>query len=129
MSGSVLSLFIPSRHAIFYDRGEPIGCFCPIPSPMALAFARSRAARHSQVPHHPLPMGRDLRGFTSSLALRPVELLASLADLTGSYFLPANGDSYSRAFRGSVTLPVVGYNCGGYWAISTGGTFTHWNVS
>jgi hypothetical protein len=74
-------------------------------------------------------MGRDLRGFTSSLTLRPVELLASLADLTGLYSLPANGDFYSRAFHGSVTLPVVGYNCGGYWAISTGGTFTHWNVS
>src|SRR5882724_1352378 len=37
-------------------------------------------------PHHPLQRGRDLRGFPSSLALRPVELLASLADLTGSYF-------------------------------------------
>ena len=49
-SGSVLSLSIPSRLAVFYDRGEPIGCLCPVPSPMTLAFARSRAARHSQVP-------------------------------------------------------------------------------
>src|SRR6516162_681077 len=83
MSGSVLSLYIPSRHAILYDRGEPSGCFCPIPSPVALAFAGSRTARHSQVPpHHPLQMGRDSRGFPSSLALRPAELLASLADFT-----------------------------------------------
>jgi hypothetical protein len=129
MSGSVLSLHIPSRHAIFYDRGEPIGCFCPISSPMALAFARSRAARHSQVPPSSASDGTRFTRLFSSLALRPVEWLASLADLTGSYFLPANGDFYSRAFHGSVTLPVVGYNYGGYWAISTGGTFTHWNVS
>src|SRR5216683_3749889 len=58
-------------------------------------------------------------------ALRPVELLASLADLTGSTSSQPNGDFYARAFHGSVALPVVGYNYGGYWAISTGGTSTH----
>ena len=46
---------------------------------MALAFAANRAARHSQVPHDSLQMGRGLRGF---LTLRPVELAASLVDLT-----------------------------------------------
>ena len=34
------------------------------------------------------------------------------------------GDFYSRAFNGLVTLPVVGYDYGGNWTISTGGTFT-----
>ena len=58
-------------------------------------------------------MGREFRGFPSSLALRPVELLASLADLTGK-LLPANGDFYSRAFHSLVALPMVGYNYGGY---------------
>jgi hypothetical protein len=50
VSGSVLSLSVPSRHAALYDRGEPIGCLCPVPSPTALAFAETRPARHSQVP-------------------------------------------------------------------------------
>jgi len=34
-------------------------------------------------PHHPLPVGLPFRGSIGSLALRPVELLASLADPTG----------------------------------------------
>jgi hypothetical protein len=34
------------------------------------------------------------------------------------------GDFYSRAFNGLVTLSVVGYDYGGNWTISTGGTFT-----
>ena len=37
------------------------------------------------------------RGFTGSLSLRPVELLVSLADLTGVF--PANGDFYLRTFQ------------------------------
>ena len=35
-------------------------------------------------PHHPLQVGTRFRGFTGSHSLRPVELLASLADRTGS---------------------------------------------
>jgi hypothetical protein len=56
-SGSVLSLYVPSRHAILYDRGKSIGCSGSVPSPMTLAFAESQPARHSQEPHHPLQMG------------------------------------------------------------------------
>ena len=37
-----------------------------------------------------------------------------------------NGDFYFRAFDGSVALPVAGYDYGGNWTISTGGTPTRW---
>ena len=37
---------------------------------------------------------------------------------------PADGDFYFRAFDESVTLPAAGYDYGGNWAISTGGTHT-----
>jgi len=37
---------------------------------------------------------------------------------------PANEDFYSRAFDGLVTRTAAGYNYGGNWTISTGGTFT-----
>jgi hypothetical protein len=56
-----------------------------------------------------------MSGLTGSPLLRPAELLASLA-----------GDFYFRAFNGLVTLPVAGYDYGGNWTISTGGTLTHW---
>src|SRR5215467_7381957 len=53
-----------------------------------------------------LPM-LTISGLTSSPLLRPADLLASLT-----------GDFYFRAFNGSVTLPVAGYNYGGNWTIS-----------
>jgi hypothetical protein len=112
-SGSVLSLCVPSRHAVLYDHGESIGCLRPVPSPTALAFAEISAARHSQVPPSSASDGTLI--FAASLvrySLRPVELLASLADLTGCYS-PANRGFYSRAFDGAVTLPAAGYNYGG----------------
>jgi len=56
-----------------------------------------------------------ISGLTGSPLLRPAELLASLA-----------GDFYFRAFNGSVILPVAGYDYGGNWTISTGGTHTRW---
>ena len=42
---------------------------------------------------------------------------------------PADEDFYFRASDGSVSLPAAGYNYGGNWAISTGGTSTRENVS
>jgi hypothetical protein len=54
-----------------------------------------------------------MSGLTGSPLLRPAELLASLT-----------GDFYFRAFNGLVTLPVAGYDYGGNWTISTGGTHT-----
>jgi hypothetical protein len=88
-SGSVLSLCIPSRHAVLYDRGESIGCLCPVPSPMTLAFTKASTVRHSRVPPSSASDGTLI--FAASLvrsSLRPVELLASLADLTGYYSQP-----------------------------------------
>jgi hypothetical protein len=66
-----------------------IGCLCPFPSPMALAFAEVSTARHSQVPPSSASDGTLI--FAASLvrySLRPVELLASLADLTGYFSQP-----------------------------------------
>jgi len=59
-SGSVLSLCVPSRHAVLCDRGEFIGCSCSVPSPTTLAFALSPPARHSRVYRHPLRTGESI---------------------------------------------------------------------
>jgi hypothetical protein len=56
-----------------------------------------------------------ISGLTGSPLLRPAELLASLT-----------GDFYFRASNGLVTLPAAGYDYGGNWTISTGGTHTRW---
>jgi hypothetical protein len=48
-------------------------------------------------------------------------LLALLSKLTR---FSANEDFYFRASGGSVTRSAAGYNDGGNWASSTGGTFT-----
>jgi hypothetical protein len=47
-----------------------------------------------------------------SLSLRPVNLLASLSELTGG-FPPADGDFYFRAFSGLIARTAAGYNYGG----------------
>jgi hypothetical protein len=79
LSGSVLSLCLPSPHAALYDRGKFFGCTRSVPSPMTLAFAKSLTARHSRNPHHPFQMGGWFRGFTGSLfRCGRVELLAPL---------------------------------------------------
>jgi hypothetical protein len=83
MSGSVLSLYLPSPHAALYDRGKFISCIRSVPSPMTLAFAKSLTARHSRNLHHPFPMEGWFRGFTGSLfRCGRVELLAPCTDLT-----------------------------------------------
>ena len=61
-----------------------------------------------------LPM-LAISGLIGSPLLRPAGLLASLT-----------GDFYFRASNGLVTLPVAGYDYGGNWTISTGGTHTRW---
>ena len=86
-------------------------------------------ARRSQATPHPLQMGRWFSWFTWFTvlhSLRPVDLLALLAELTGDS--PGRKDFYFRAFDGSVSLPAAGYDYGGNWAISTDGTFTRWNM-
>jgi hypothetical protein len=82
-SGSVLSLLVPSRHAVLSDRGESIGCAHSVTTPMTLAFAESQAARHSRVPIIRFRWVNDFAASPVRYSLRPVELLAPLADLTG----------------------------------------------
>ena len=84
-SGSVLLLLVPSRHAVLCDPGELAGDLRPTASPMTLAFASSGHARRSQVaPTIRFKWVPRFRGFSGSPVLRPVELLASLTDPTGS---------------------------------------------
>jgi hypothetical protein len=59
-----------------------------------------------------LPMGNDFRGFTDSLSATACRF-ARLPGGSRLGFPPANGDFYTRAFSGSVTLPVVEHNYGG----------------
>jgi hypothetical protein len=81
-SGSVLSLRVPSRHAVHWDHGEFVGCTCSV---LRRRYCLRQTTNGSALPvtHHPLPMGEVFRGFPGSLSLRPVELLVPLADLTG----------------------------------------------
>ena len=70
-------------------------------------------------------------GANGSLLLRPVELFASLADLTQEGILQpslANGDFSNRAFDDSVTLLVVGYRYDVDWVIFIDGSLIHWNI-
>jgi hypothetical protein len=80
-SGSVLSLTVLCRHAALLDPGEPAGCLRPVPSPAALAFTRVRGVRRSQIPTIRFKWACVTRLIRFDL-LRPVDLLASLADLT-----------------------------------------------
>jgi hypothetical protein len=102
----VPSLYIPSPHAAFYDRGEFIGCACSVPSPMTLDFAESPLARHSQNSHHPFPMGGWFRGFTGSLlaaacrvACPPDGSDRAFAQPTGTFTpeLPASRSPFSSS--------------------------------
>jgi len=107
MSGSVLSLYLPSPHAALYDRGKFISCIRSVPSPMTLAFAKSLTARHSRNLHHPFPMEGWFRGFTGSLfRCSRVELLAPLygsdqgvSQPTGTFTpeLPASRSPFSSS--------------------------------
>jgi hypothetical protein len=89
-----------------------------------LAFAEMRPARHSQLSRNPLHAGYAFRGFTGSLLLQPVRLLAPLRG--PDRISPASEAFYIQASDGSVTLPAAGYDYNSNW---TGGTFTRWNGS
>ena len=111
-SGSVLSLCVPSRHAVLCDRGEFIGCSCSVPSPTTLAFAVSPTG--SALPSLPSSASDGRVNFAAS-PVRCCYGLSSCLPPGGSdrACRPADEGFYSRAFGGSVTLPVVGYNYGG----------------
>ncbi len=66
-SGSVLSLLVPSRHAVLSDPGELVGDLRPIAPPTTLAFASSGQARRSQLaPTIRFKWVPQFRGFTGS---------------------------------------------------------------
>jgi hypothetical protein len=62
---------------------------------------------------NPLHAGQVLRGFTGSLLLRPVRLLAPPVRIRLEH--PATGGFYFQASNGSVFLPVAGYNYNSDW--------------
>ena len=86
---------------------------CPELSMPTLAFAEIRPARHSLYSRNPLHAGHVFRGFTGSLPLRPVRLLAPLYG--PDRVSPANGGFYIQAFDGAVALPVAGYDYNSNW--------------
>ena len=96
----------PSQHVILCVPGEP-------PAANIQSFAVRICLRRGVI-GSALPM-LAISGLTGSPLLRPAGLLASLT-----------GDFYFRTFNGSATLPIAGYNYGGNWTISTGGTHTRW---
>jgi hypothetical protein len=61
--------------------------------------------------------------YYRSLALQPVDLFASLSELTG--ISPATRDFYYRASNGLITRTAAGYGYDGNWASSIGWTFTN----
>ena len=126
LSGSVLLLFIPSRHVALYDPGVSVGCMHPVPSPTTLAFVHSAGTRHAQYPHCcPLPVGPTFRGY--QFAFATTCRVACLPRRTRPGFRLADRDFYFRASDGLVTLPAAGYDYGGNWASSTGRSSTCWN--
>src|ERR1700737_1467143 len=78
----------------------------------------------SNIPTIRFPWGGCISELNyGSLALRPVELFAPLADLT-QHLCSANGDFYFRAFDELVSRFIAGYRYRGNWASSTGGSCT-----
>jgi len=73
-----------------------------------LAFAEIWPARHSRLSRNPFHAGHVFRGFTGSLPLRPVKLLAPLYG--PDQVSPANGGFYIQASDELVTLPAAGYD-------------------
>jgi hypothetical protein len=122
VSGSVLSLYLPSPHAALYGRGEFIGCTCSVPSPMTLAFAESPKARHSR--KIPIIRFRWGDGFAATLVRclpRPVELLAPLTDLTGNFAQP------SRTFTPELPASRSPFSSSGITTVATE-RFHRWDV-
>ena len=83
----------------------------------------------------PLHTSSSFATHTCLHRLRNGSALPTLGDFGAYWFAFAttcwvaclpNGDFYFRAFDGSVALPVAGYDYGGNWTISTGGTLTRW---
>jgi hypothetical protein len=125
-SGSVLSLLVPSRHAALYDPGELTGDMRPIFSP---ATRPSPTEYRLGAPNLPIIRFRWVHYFGASWfadLLRPVELLASLTDPTGllrpQRLLHPGFQRFGHPTRRRISLRW-------YLGISTGGTFTRWNVS
>ena len=126
----MLSLTVPSRHAVLYDPGESVGCqnaqfHCrrrwPSSLPNGFGTPNIPAIRFKRGINFEAESVRLRYGLSSGLPpwrIRP-----------DAHRHQADGDVYARASSGSVTLPAAGYNYGGNWAISTGGTFTRWNSS
>jgi len=124
VSGSELSLRIPSRHAVPCVPGEI--------EIVLIQFLDSDIGLHRDLSGSALPFilpsvssRARISGLTGSHSLRPVRSLAPLTDLTR--ISPGHRGFYIQAFHESVTLLAAGHHYDSYWTSSVGGTFTHWN--
>lgn len=107
--------------------GNLLAVTIPVPPPAAQPSPFPVGLGIPKAPPNPLRGGVGF-GAIGSPSLQPVNLLASLSDLTRNHFR-ANGDFYAQASGVSVALHAAGYDYGGYWEISTGGTYTRKNDS
>jgi len=118
-SGSALSLTIPSEHVVLCVPGKLACCMRPVFTSHIGLASKAEWTRHSQPSHPPLQVGRPFRGLLVHHSLRPAQLFASLADLTGNettcISLQANLGFYFQAFSNSVTLLAAGYSYGSTW--------------
>src|SRR5215813_2599767 len=108
-SGSGLSLTIPAWHAALYDPGEFDHRYGPV---LRCRHGLRRDLSGSALPKFPQSASRGarLRGFTGSLPLRPVRLLAPLY---GSNRLPGLRGLLLPGFQRD--HPVAGYDYNSDW--------------
>ena len=126
----MLSLSALSRHVAFNDPGDSADCMHPVvrrrhrssPLPEGLGTPNTPTIRFRWASH--FGAVRFACAATYRVARPP-----GGSDPSSSEPAQADGDFYFRASSESVTLLAAGYDYGGDWASSTGGTFTRKNVS
>jgi hypothetical protein len=116
----VLSLLVLLGTPSSLTAGSPSAALAEFTTPMTLAFAESQAARHSRVPTIRFRWVNDFAASPARYSLRPVELLAPLADLTGHSTQPTGtltperstgrSPSPSSGFTTVATEQTVGRN-------------------
>jgi hypothetical protein len=116
-----------SRHVVLHDPGESVSCIYPVPSPTTQPSPILQGLGTLDYPTNPLQVGPTISGLSIRLCYNLSSCLPPSADPTR--LLPSRPRLLLPGFRRVVSLPAAGYNYGGNWASSTGGSFTRWNGS
>jgi hypothetical protein len=114
VSGSGLSLAVPSRHVVLSDPGEFTRASAPSTSTSDSGLRPPE--KGSALPTSPQAVSRGAQAFEASwFASATTCRVARLPD-GSTRVAPSHGDFYVRASDGSITLPAAGYDYGGGWA-------------